>query len=138
MASRLGGREPDKGVYLKLRMYQKESLVVIAVLVLPFFIVHQVRLTEVIAALAVFFTFQHAVIADRMQERQAILITPDVECYWKSNIYFLAKESMWIAFFFLTQSWAALLGAVVFFCYPLWRRFYRKRNPLLPSVLPTA
>lgn len=100
------------------------------VLVVPFFFTDMIRITEIIALLAVFMTFQHAIIADRMQERQAAQASPDVECYWKSNWYFMTKEALWIAFFFMTQSWAALMGAFVFFCYPFWRKWYRKHYPM--------
>ncbi len=115
---------------MTLKTYHYENMVVMAVLVIPFFFADTIRSTEIIAALAVFLTFQHGVIADRMQERQAARETPDVECYWKSNLYFMGKEALWITFFFMTQSWAALMGAFVFFCYPFWRKSYRKHYPL--------
>ena len=115
---------------MRWQTWHFESAVVAAILIVPFFFQSHIRTTEIIAALAVFMTFQHAVISDRMQERQAALVTPDVECYWKSNWYFMAKEALWITFFFMTSAWAALLGAFVFFCYPFWRKWYRKRYPL--------
>lgn len=113
-----------------LRTYQKEYLFVLAVLVVPFFFAEHIRLTEVIVTAAVFLTFQHAQIADRMQEKQAAMITPDVACHWKSNYLFMAKEALWITFFIMIHSWAALTGAVIFFLYPFWRKGYRKRHPL--------
>lgn len=114
---------------MKLRTYHFENAVVLVILAVPFFFTQDLRLTEIIAAIAVFLTFQHAQIADRMQERQAAQTVPDVECHWKSNLYFMAKEAMWILFFALTRSWAALLGAFVFFLYPFWRKWYRRRYP---------
>ena len=118
-------------------MYQKESLVVLAVLIAPFFITKHVSLAEIIAAIAVFFTFQHAAIADRMQERQAAMTVPDVECHWKSIYYFCAKEALWVTFFIMSHSWSAVAGAVIFFCYPFWRKFYRKCVPLntMPATI---
>ena len=115
---------------MKIKTYQIESLVVLVVLIAPFIIAKHISTTEIIAALAVFFTFQHAVISDRMQERQAAMVTPDVECHWKSVYYFCAKEFLWITFFIMIKSWAALNGAIIFFIYPFWRKLYRKKYPL--------
>lgn len=81
---------------------------------------------EIICSLAVFFTFLHAQVADRMQEKQSKMAKPDVECFKWSNRYFVIKETLWIAFFMLIGSYAALTGAVIFSLYPLWRLFYRK------------
>jgi hypothetical protein len=115
---------------MKLRTYHYESAVVLFVLMVPFFITRHISLTESIAVAAVFFTFQHAIIADRMQERQAAMLSPDVECHWKSNYYFMLKEALWITFFLLIHSWAALSGAIIFFLYPFWRKFYRRHHPM--------
>ena len=79
---------------------------------------------------SVFFTFLHAQVADRMQERQAILEKPDVECYWKSNWFFGIKEFLWIVFFLMIHSYAALSGAILFSIYPFWRKYWRKIKPL--------
>jgi phosphotransferase system glucose/maltose/N-acetylglucosamine-specific IIC component len=114
----------------RLRTYQKEYLFVLLVLAVPFFFAKTIRITEIIAALAVFFTFHHAQIADRMQEKQAAMVTPDVDCHWKSNYYFMVKEGLWITFFLLVKSWAALSGAIIFFLYPFWRKYYRKKYPM--------
>lgn len=114
----------------ELRTYHYEYAAVLAILIVPFFFVHEIRITEIIATAAVFFTFCHASISDRMQERQALMEKPDVHCYWKSNIYFMIKEALWITFFLMIKSWAALTGAVIFFLYPLWRKWYRTHYPL--------
>ena len=111
--------------------YRYEELFVAAVVVIPLLFSDRLRLSEIVAATAVFFTFKHACVADRMQERQAIKPVPDVECYRKSNRYFMIKEALWIAFFIMIKSWAALTGAFVFFLYPLWRKWYRRRHPLI-------
>ncbi len=119
-----------KQFFSRFRTYQFEAAFVLTVLIIPFFFAEKIRLTEVIGTLAVHFTFLHAQIADRMQERQAAMIDPDVECHWKSNYFFILKEMCWISFFLLTHSWAALMGAVMFCLYPLWRKWYRKHYPL--------
>ena len=50
------------------RTYHYEYAAVLAILSVPFFFAADIRLSEVIAAAAVFFTFCHASVADRMQE----------------------------------------------------------------------
>lgn len=117
-------------MHFKLKTYHYEYAVVLAILTVPLFFAKEIRLSELVVTAAVFFTFCHASVADRMQERQAAMATPDVHCYWKSNYYFMAKEFLWITFFIMIKSWAALTGAVVFFLYPFWRKFYRKKYPL--------
>lgn len=123
---------------LKLRTYQKEYLFVLAVLVTPLFFIPHIRLTEIIVTAAVFVTFLHAQVADRMQEKQAAMVTPDVECHWKSNYFFMLKEALWITFFIMIHSWAALTGAIIFFLYPFWRKWYRRRYPLGRLKAPVA
>jgi len=115
---------------MRLKTYQKEYIVVFLILIAPFFFTRQIRLTEVIAVLAVFFTFQHAQVSTALSEVQAIKDKPEVSCYKRSNIYFMLKEALWITFFIMIKSWAALSGAIVFFLYPLWRRYFRKKYPL--------
>jgi hypothetical protein len=119
-----------KALFSRFKTYQIENTVVLTILMLPFLFIDHIRITEIVATAAVFFTFCHASVADRMQERQALMEKPDVHCYWKSNIYFMTKEALWITFFIMIQSWAALLGAVLFFLYPMWRKWYRKHYPL--------
>ena len=119
---------------LKLHIYQKEYLFVLCVLVTPLLITGAFRWTEVIAVAAVFFTFRHAQIADRMQESQAAKAHPDVPCHWQSNYFFAGKEALWITFFILIHSWAALSGSIIFFCYPFWRKYYRNKHPVIVST----
>lgn len=83
-----------------------------------------------ITTLAILFTFQHAQISDRLQERQKILDKPTVECYWKLNWYFGTKEVLWIIAFILMGNYAAIIGSVLFALYPLWRKYYRKKKPI--------
>lgn len=113
-----------------MKTWKAEAAVVITVLFIQLcFTGFHVK--EIVCALAVYFTFLHAQVADRMQERQALQATPDVECYKKSNYYFVLKELLWIAFFLMTQSYAALSGAILFSVYPLWRKYWRKINPII-------
>jgi len=107
-----------------MRTWQKEALVVLLVLIGSLFF-KPITLPDVVCVIAVWVTFLHAQVADRMQEKQAKMSTPDVECFRWSNRYFLIKESLWILFFLLLKSYPALIGSVVFFIYPYWRKIYR-------------
>lgn len=114
---------------IKMRTWMYEAAVVAAIL-LGVWLFTGHRTIEAVGALAVFFTFKHAQIADRMQERQAMQENPDVECYRWSNRYFVMKELLWIFFFAYTGAYSALVGAGVFCVYPFWRKWYRKRKPI--------
>ena len=83
---------------------------------------------EWLGALAVQLTFHYVAIGDRMQERQAQ--RTDVECYRWSRRLLVGKESCWLVYFALAQTWAALVGVGIFLMYPLWRRYWRGIHPL--------
>lgn len=84
------------------------------------------RWVEYIGATAVFFSFMHAQVSDRMAEAQADMPVPSVECYRWSQRYFFIKEAMWLVYFVSLQAWSALVGVGVFLLYPVWRRYYRR------------
>jgi hypothetical protein len=86
--------------------------------------------TEWVGSLAVLVNFGYVSIADRLAERQAAQVKPDVECYWKLIYYFVAKESLWAVFFLATKSYSALAGVALFLIYPVWRKWYRIHYPL--------
>lgn len=79
-----------------------------------------------VVTVAVLLTFNHAQIGDRLQERQAKMDKPTVECYHKLNKLFAAKEITWIIAFILMGGYTAIVGSAMFALYPLWRRYYRK------------
>lgn len=101
-----------------------ESAVVGLVLTTVLFL-KRFTLPELVCSAAVWVTFMHGQVADRMQEKQAVLSKPDVHCYKWSARYFLVKEFLWIGYFLLSHGYAALAGAGLFFLYPFWRKFYR-------------
>ena len=80
-----------------------------------------------ITTIAIIFTFMHAQIGDRLQERQKVLDKPSVACYWKLNWYFGIKELLWITAFIMMGNYAAIVGSLMFSIYPLWRNYYRTR-----------
>ena len=88
------------------------------------------NLVNWITTIAVYLTFNHAQISDRLQERQEVMDEPTVECYHKLNKYFIGKEILWIIAFLSMQNYAALAGCVMFALYPFWRKLYRRIKPL--------
>lgn len=80
---------------------------------------------ELLAALAVFLSFGHAQIADRLAEKESQRDKPEVDCYKKLSYYFVGKEICWLTYFLLSQSYSALAGVFIFMAYPFWRKFYR-------------
>lgn len=114
---------------MKVRTWQIEAIVVLLLLVASLFF-KAITFADVVCCIAVWITFLHAQVADRMQEKQAKMVTPDVECYKWSNRYFLVKEALWILFFVTIHSYPALIGSITFFIYPYYRKIYRKKKPL--------
>jgi hypothetical protein len=82
---------------------------------------------EWIGVVAVFLTFGHASIAERLREREALrhlARTPlEVACYWKLPYYFYAKEILWLVYFIFIGAWSAIAGVIVFLIYGPWRSF---------------
>jgi hypothetical protein len=93
---------------------------------------------EWIGVVAVFLTFGHASIAERLREREALrhlARTPlEVACYWKLPYYFYAKEILWLAYFIFIGAWSAIAGVIVFLIYGPWRSYYRKWHPVSPQT----
>ncbi len=84
---------------------------------------------EAIGAAAVLASFGHAQVAERMREREARKLEPDVACHRWSLVYFIAKELFWLGYFVAHRSWAALVGVGLFLAYPLWRKWWRSGSP---------
>ena len=85
---------------------------------------------ELVGAGAVLLSFAHAQVADRLAEREASRARPSVECHRWATRYLVGKESLWLVYFVLHQSWSALAGVGLFLVYAPWRRFWRARKPL--------
>lgn len=88
-----------------------------------------------ITTLAILFTFNHAQIGDRLQERQAVKEVKDVPCYHKLNKLFVVKELLWITAFLLMHNYAAIVGSGLFALYPYWRKLYRRHIKSLPCQI---
>lgn len=87
--------------------------------------------TEWLGAGAVWLSFMHGQVADRMAESQGRRAVPDVHCYRRAALYFIGKEALWVAYFVAHRSYAALAGCALFLAYPAWRKVYRKISPRL-------
>jgi hypothetical protein len=96
---------------------------------------------ELLGAGAVLLSFGHASVADRLaeaeRERRAYVRFADgdtdkhaVACHRWATRYLVGKEALWVVYFVLHRSWAALAGCALFLAYPVWRRWYRGRRPL--------
>lgn len=119
---------------LKVKTYVIEYIFVATVLIVVA-LVSKKGMVEWLGVLAVFLTFGHTSIADRLHEREAKRYSIDkkveVNCYWKLNYYFVAKEACWFIYFYLLGAWSALVGVFVFLCYPLWRKLWRRHKPVV-------
>jgi len=85
-----------------------------------------VTTVTLLSTCAVFVTFLHGQVSDRLREyaegQQAI----PPECSAKEQWYYLAKEVLWVAVFGLSLNYPALLGSFAFLAYPRWRKRYRE------------
>lgn len=102
------------------------EIIVIGLVLCTIDIVFANNLINWITTLAILFTFNHAQIGDRLQERQHKMDQPTVECYYKLNKLFTIKEILWIISFLLMHNYSAIVGSCLFALYPYWRKYYRK------------
>ena len=111
---------------LHLRTWQIESAVVALVLMAVAACTGN-HFREWVGAAAVWITFMHGQVADRLSADQAARPEASVPCWRWAGRYFVTKEILWMLYFILSQTWSALACVVLFLLYPVWRRFYRKR-----------
>ena len=89
---------------------------------------------EWLGAAAVTLTFAHAQVADRLAERDAAREKPSVDCHRWATRYLVTKECLWLVYFVMHHSWSALAGVGLFLAFPVWRKWWRKRKPLVLPV----
>lgn len=85
---------------------------------------------EWLGALAVLAAFCHSQVADRLAEVEGSRERPVVYCWRRQRVYFVVKEVLWVVYFALSQTWAALAGAGLFLAYPLWQSCWRRLHPM--------
>jgi hypothetical protein len=120
-----------------VRTWQAEMLVVAGVLTIVA-LASGGGWLEIVGASAVLLSFGHAQVADRLAEQEAErrayvrfadLDAHGVSCYRWATRYLVGKETLWLVYFVLHRSWAALAGVGLFLAYPVWRRWWRSRIP---------
>lgn len=110
-----------------IRTWQIESAVALTVLSAVAYCGGN-SLIEWLGVGAVWLSFMHGQVADRMVERQAAQAIPDVHCFRTARWYFAGKEVLWVAYFVAHRSYSALVGCALFLAYPLWRAWYRRQR----------
>lgn len=85
---------------------------------------------EAIGSMAVYLSFGHASVAERLREREAARPVPSVECFRALTWYWVSKEIAWFAYFLWSGAYSALVGCAVFTLHPLWRRYWRRVHPM--------
>jgi hypothetical protein len=122
----------------KIRTYMIEYFFVGSILIVVA-IISKKGPIEWLGVAAVFLTFGHASIAERLREREGLRHAKkspiEVECYWKLPYYFYAKETLWFLYFTLLGAWSALAGTLLFLVYSPWRSYYRKWHPIEENSL---
>ncbi len=88
---------------------------------------------EWMGVIAVYLTFGHVLIAERLREAEASRVERQekilVECYKKIDWYYYGKETFWLIYFILLDAYSALAGIAIFLLYRPWRKYYRKYVP---------
>lgn len=112
-----------------LRTWHIESAVVLAVLSATALVAGGAPV-QWLGVLAVWLSFGHASIAERMREREALRPEPAVHCHRWSSAYFVGKELAWVVLFLATRAYPAVIGCALFLAYPAWRRLWRRWHPL--------
>lgn len=118
-----------------LHTYQIEFLVV-GTSLLSVIILRHDSWVEYIGAGAVFFSFAHAKVANRLAEREEYRKKNDghdsvvLPYYYKTKKYFYLKEILWFVYFILLGAYSALVGCIIFLLYEPWRNLWRKYHPL--------
>ena len=90
---------------------------------------------EALGSLAVYHTHVCGSISSRMVEEQAQQEKPSVPCmtaYWR---HYTIKEVLFFLYFLASGAYSALVGCCVFALYPVWRKWYRARYPLVPKEI---
>lgn len=100
------------------KTWHVESLFVLIVLCLTAVISHKGKV-EWIGVAAVFFSFMHASVSERLGEAENKRFVNDeavyVDCYKKLPVYFYIKEICWLSYFVLIGAWSAITGVFIFY-----------------------
>lgn len=121
----------------KVQAWVLESAFVLIVL-LTTAIVSGKGWVEYLSVAAVFFTFKHASVSERLREANEAnakkAMAETTSCAHKLNQFFILKEILWVAFFALSGAWSALAGCGIFLLYAWWRKAYRTHHPRTTTI----
>ena len=120
---------------LHLHTYQLEMALALGILIATA-LISQKGWIEWIGVVAVFISFGHMTLSDRLAEREAVLHKSRIRknVHTMLNAYLVSKEILWFAYFILVGAWSALTGVILFLAYPLWRRYWKKYHHTKTSV----
>jgi hypothetical protein len=111
---------------LEIKTWIYEALIVSIFLIMSL-LLNNLSFEAILSAIAVFYSFMHIQVADRLQEQESLKNDINIECYNKLNKYLILKEVLWVMFFIISGAYPALLGCILFIFYPLWRKYYRSK-----------
>lgn len=118
-----------------IKTYRVENAFVFLILVTVLIVTDNIfNVWKWIELFAVYFTFQHVSISQRLEERQHKEFTESgvakVDCYYKLPRYLVGKEVLWLVTFIYLHAWAALAGVLILLTYYPWRAMWRKYHPI--------
>ncbi len=108
---------------------------IVAIILIAVALITKKWYIEWIWVIAVFLTFKHASVADRLEEherkRQKEAPSKEgVRCYYRLQHFYYAKEVCRTIYFVFLGAWSALVWVALFLLYWPWRKLYRKYNPI--------
>ena len=120
---------------LNMKTYHIENMTVFLILTSVVVVTgNELNIWKWIEVFAVHFTFLHASVAQRLEERQRFKHKShgvvEVDCYYKLPWYLVGKEVLWLVTFIHLQAWPALAGVLIFLAYYPWRSIWRKYHPV--------
>ena len=113
---------------MRFRTWMKEAAVMALVLSLTtgLTIASTGDKRQILAGVAVFVTFMHAQVSDRLRAYSLGETPAPPECARMERIYYYVKEVLWFFFFASIASWPTLAGTACFLLYPKWRNHVRQ------------
>lgn len=112
---------------MRIHTYQYEAAIALVVLGLSWWAFGH-SLNELVGSVAVFLTFKHAQVTDRLSAAEEDRPVPAVECFRLERRYFLGKEMVWATYFLVVESWSPLVGVTLLSGYRVWRRWRHRHR----------
>lgn len=114
-----------------INTWQLELLFVACVLIINL-VYFSLRWQEWVSLVAILFAFMFGQVANRLSEAEMAYGSagPTIQKNkqsQKEQVFYLAKEVIWLAYFVSIGGYIALSGTILFILYPFWRKFYRRK-----------